>query len=148
MNKIKVFENPEFGSIRTLQKDGEPWFVGKDVAEVLGYSNASKAVLTHVDSEDKRFLMLNIADSQNGNVPSGQTGQSKTAIINESGLYSLILSSKLPTAKKSKLPLAVLKLFKQINCGNRGNQYTGGRSANCTSGVLNEELAAKSDRSI
>lgn len=102
MNKIKVFENPEFGSIRTLQKDGEPWFVGKDVAEVLGYSNASKAVLTHVDSEDKRFLMLNIADSQNGNVPSGQTGQSKTAIINESGLYSLILSSKLPTAKEFK----------------------------------------------
>ena len=47
MNKIKIFENPEFGSIRTLQKDGEPWFVGKDVAEVLGYSNASKAVLTH-----------------------------------------------------------------------------------------------------
>ena len=99
MNDLKIFENPEFGSIRTLEINGEPWFVGKDVAEVLGYSNASKAVISHVDDEDKRFIMLDIADSQNGNVPSGQ---SKTAIINESGLYSLILSSKLPTAKQFK----------------------------------------------
>lgn len=99
MNELAVFNNEEFGEIRTITIDGEPWFVGKDVADVLGYSNSSKAILTHVDSEDKTFLMMDIADSQNGNVPIGQT---KTAIINESGLYSLIISSKLPNAKAFK----------------------------------------------
>ena len=67
--------------------------------KVLGYSNSSKAVSSHVDEEDKQFIMINIADSQNGNVPTGKT---KTAIINESGLYSLIFSSKLPKAKEFK----------------------------------------------
>lgn len=99
MNEMQVFKNPEFGSVRALTMNSEAWFVGKDVANVLGYVNASKAVSTHVDDVDKTFVMLDIADSQNGNVP---TGQSKTALINESGLYSLILSSKLPTAKKFK----------------------------------------------
>ncbi len=99
MQQVMLFENKEFGEIRTLIIDGQPYFVGKDVAEILGYSNSSKAVSNHVDDEDKQFVMLNIADAQNGNVP---IGQSKTAIINESGLYSLILSSKLPTAKKFK----------------------------------------------
>lgn len=99
MNDLQIFENSEFGSIRTVTIDNEPWFVGKDIAEALGYSNTSKAVVNHVDNEDKQFMMINIADSQNGNVP---IGQSKTAIINESGLYSLILSSKLPNAKKFK----------------------------------------------
>lgn len=99
MNELQIFENAEFGSVRTLMVNDNPYFVGKDVAEILGYSNASKAVLTHVDDEDKTFLMLEIADSQNGNVP---VGQSKTAVINESGLYSLILSSKMPNAKKFK----------------------------------------------
>lgn len=99
MNELQVFKNQEFGEIRTVTIKDEPWFVGKDVAEILGYANASKAVLTHVDDEDKTFVMLDIADSQNGNVPAGQ---SKTAFINESGLYSLILSSKLPKAKEFK----------------------------------------------
>ena len=99
MEEIKTFVNKEFGKVRTVSKGGEPWFVGKDVALILGYSNASKAVLSHVDNEDKRFVMMSIADSQNGNV---SKGQSKTAIINESGLYSLILSSKLPSAKRFK----------------------------------------------
>lgn len=99
MNDVLVFSNSEFGNIRTVTVNGEPWFVGKDIAEALGYSNPSKAVMNHVDDEDKQFLMCDIADSQNGNV---LTGQSKTAIINESGLYSLILSSKLPNAKKFK----------------------------------------------
>ena len=99
MKSIKVYENKEFGSIRMIEKDGEPWFVGKDVAEALGYSNASKAVHIHVDDEDRRFIMINTADSQNGNVP---CGKSKTTIINESGLYSLIMSSRLPEAKKFK----------------------------------------------
>ena len=99
MNEIQIFSNPEFGDVRTLEINGEAWFVGKDVVMILGYSNASKAVTNHVDDEDKQFVMMNIADSQNGNVPIGQT---KTAIINESGLYSLILSSKLPSAKAFK----------------------------------------------
>lgn len=99
MNELQIFENADFGSVRTLMINAAPYFVGKDVAEILGYANASKAVLTHVDDEDKTFVMLDIADSQNGNVP---IGQSKTVLINESGLYSLILSSKMPNAKKFK----------------------------------------------
>lgn len=99
MNTLEVFNNSEFGSVRTLVIKDEPYFVGKDVAEILGYSNASKAVSVHVDEDDKTFVMLDIADAQNGNVP---IGQSKTALINESGLYSLILSSKLPNAKRFK----------------------------------------------
>jgi prophage antirepressor-like protein len=98
-NGYSVFENDEFGTIRTVMINGTPYFVGKDVAEALGYSNSSKAVATHIDEEDKRFVMLDIVDAQNGNVP---IGQSKTAVINESGLYSLIMRSKLPTAKKFK----------------------------------------------
>lgn len=81
--------------VRMIEKENEPWFVGKDVAEILGYSNSSKAVSNHVDIEDKRFEM--IAHSQNGNL-----SETKTAIINESGLYSLIIKSKLPNAKKFK----------------------------------------------
>lgn len=99
MNEIKIFENEEFGQVRTVMIDDEPWFVGRDIADILGYSNSSKAVSTHIDKEDKQFIMLDIASSQNGNVPIGQT---KTAIINESGVYCLILKSKLPTAKQFK----------------------------------------------
>ena len=91
MNSLKIFENPEFGSIRTLELNGEPWFVGKDVAEVLGYSNTQKAIRDHVDEEDKLTERIVLA------------GQNRDVIfINESGLYSLILSSKLPTAKAFK----------------------------------------------
>lgn len=96
---ITVFDSERFGSIRAVTIDDEPWFVGKDVAAALGYSNASKAVIVHVDDEDKCFEMLSMADSQNGNVP---LGQSKTALINESGVYSLVFSSKLPGAKQFK----------------------------------------------
>lgn len=95
MNELKIFENPAFGQVRIVEREGEPWFVGKDVAQVLGYANPSKAILDHVDDEDKAFQMLEVADSQNGNLV-------KTAIITESGLYSLVLSSKLPTAKAFK----------------------------------------------
>ncbi len=99
MNELQIFVHEEFGSVRTVTVNDIPYFVGKDVAVALGYSNASKAVTTHVDEEDKVFVMLDIADAPKGNVP---IGQSKTAVINESGLYSLILSSKLPNAKKFK----------------------------------------------
>ena len=90
-NKIQVFENPEFGKVRTLMIDGEPWAVGKDVAEALGYKTPRQAIVDHVDSEDKGVAKR---DTLGGN--------QDTAIINESGLYSLILSSKLPKAKEFK----------------------------------------------
>lgn len=91
MREIKIFENPHFGKVRTLEIEGEPWFVGKDVAEVLGYQNPSKALADHVDAEDK----LN-------NETLSSLGQRGGWLINESGLYSLVLSSKLPTAKAFK----------------------------------------------
>ena len=91
MNEMKLFENPEFGAIRTVEVGGEPWLVGKDVAQALGYSDTSDALKRNVDPEDK--LTRRFADS----------GQSREMyIINESGLYSLVLSSKLPGAKKFK----------------------------------------------
>lgn len=100
MNDLQIFSNPEFGQVRTVEIDGQPWLVGKDVAEALGYKNPGKAIIAHVDEEDKRLEMLpQGADSQNGILPSGST---KTALINESGLYSLILSSKMPKAKAFK----------------------------------------------
>lgn len=99
MNDLTTFTNPEFGQVRTVEIDGQPWLVGKDVAVALGYKNPGKAIIAHVDDEDKRLVMLpQEADSQNGNV----SPASKTAIINESGLYSLILSSKMPKAKAFK----------------------------------------------
>lgn len=91
MNEIEIFKSAEFGSIRTLQINGEPYFVGKDVAEILGYTNPSKALSDHVDEEDK----LN-------NESLSSLGQRGGWLINESGLYSLILSSKLPTARRFK----------------------------------------------
>ena len=96
MNKLQIFKNEEFGEVRTVTIDNEPWFVGKDVAEALGYSNASKAVSVHVTEED-RILRTLEADSQNGNVVKTQT-----ALINESGLYALIFGSKLDSAKRFK----------------------------------------------
>lgn len=93
MNDIKIFKNPQFGEIRTMTQDGEPWFVGKDVAELLGYAKPQNAIAAHVDDEDKT-----LAPIQGG----CSTGTQNTIIINESGLYSLILSSKLPTAREFK----------------------------------------------
>lgn len=92
---IQIFKNEEFGEVRTLVIDGEPWFVGKDVAEILGYSNTRKALLDHVDEDDKcKNDGVTFCDSM-GRIQ-------KPVVINESGLYSLILSSKLPNAKKFK----------------------------------------------
>ena len=91
MRALQIFENVEFGKIRTVVLDGEPWFVGKDVAAALGYSNASKALNDHVDEEDK----LN-------NVSLSSLGQRGGWLVNESGVYSLVFSSKLPTAKAFK----------------------------------------------
>ena len=91
MNELKVFENAEFGQIRGVEINGESWLVGKDVAERLGYKDTSDALKKHVDEEDK--LTRRFADS----------GQNREMyVINESGLYSLVLGSKLPNAKKFK----------------------------------------------
>lgn len=90
-NLVKVFEKDNF-KVRTIIKDNEIWFVGKDVAEALGYSDTNKAVAMHVDDEDKQL----------NDKTSSSFGQRGATIINESGLYSLVLSSKLPTAKEFK----------------------------------------------
>lgn len=91
MNELEIFKNEEFGEIRTVVIENEPWFVGKDVAEILGYVDTNKAISMHIDEDDK----LN-------DKTASSLGQRGGWFINESGLYSLILSSKLPTAKKFK----------------------------------------------
>lgn len=91
MNTITTFENTEFGSVRTAIVNGEVMFVGKDVADILGYQNGSRDINRHVDEEDRHKVMF-----FDGNQ------DKETIIINESGLYSLILSSKMPNAKKFK----------------------------------------------
>lgn len=91
MNELKIFENPAFGKVRVVEQGGEPWFVGKDVVEILGYQNGSRDVNRHVDEDDRQ-------NYQNGTFESNRG----LTIINESGLYSLILSSKMPNAKKFK----------------------------------------------
>lgn len=92
MNEIKIFDNPEFGKVRTMEINGEPYFVGKDVAEILGYTKARNAIASHVDSEDKK----------DAPIQGDLGGTQEMTVINESGLYSLILSSKLPKAKEFK----------------------------------------------
>ena len=92
--EIQIFANDQFGEVRTLTKDGEPWFVGKDVAQALGYGEGkslANAVANHVDDEDKGVTEMMTPG-----------GKQNMVIINESGLYSLILSSKLPTARAFK----------------------------------------------
>lgn len=91
MNELQIFNNPEFGEVRTVNIDGEPWFVGKDIALALGYINTKDALSRHVDADDK-----------GGSRITTPSGEQEMTIINESGLYSLVLSSKLPTAKKFK----------------------------------------------
>ena len=91
MNDLKIFQNEQFGSIRTIEINSEPWFVGKDVAEILAYNEPHKAITRHVDEEDRTKHPI----LSNG-------GMQESWLINESGLYSLILSSKLPTAKEFK----------------------------------------------
>ena len=91
MNEPVIFNSPECGEIRIVNISGEPWFVGKDVADTLGYSDTDKAIRAHVDNEDKLTSQI------------GGSGQNRTmTIINESGVYSLIFSSKLERAKEFK----------------------------------------------
>ena len=91
MSELQIFKSPAFGQVRTVTIDGEPWFVAKDVATALGYSNTRDAIAKHVDDDDKNTVV--IRDGK---------GNPNQTVINESGLYSLVLSSKLPTAKNFK----------------------------------------------
>lgn len=95
MNEMKVFTSSEFGTVRTVTIEGEPWFVGKDIAGILGYGNTRDAILSHVDEEDRRVIQK----SKNATFEIPNRGMS---LVNESGLYSLILGSKLESAKRFK----------------------------------------------
>ena len=92
-NELQIFNNSDFGNIRVVENSGEPWFVGKDIATILGYAKPENAIANHVDNEDKTSTLIQ---------GSGSNYKSKAILINESGLYSLILSSKLPQAKAFK----------------------------------------------
>lgn len=92
MQELQIFKNEEFGEVRTVTIDNEPWFVGKDVAEALGYSDTNKAVAMHVENEDKKL----------NDKTSSSFGQRGATLINESGLYALIFGSKLESAKRFK----------------------------------------------
>ena len=91
MSELEIFNNEEFGQVRSVEVEGEPYFVAKDIAIALGYSNPRKAIIDHVDEEDKGVTKCDTLG-----------GAQEITIINESGLYSLILSSKLPSAKEFK----------------------------------------------
>lgn len=92
-NRVKTFKNTEFGRVRTVIIDGEPWFVGKDIAVILGYAKPENAIASHVEKEDKTTTLIQ---------GTGSNYKSKTTIINESGFYSLVISSKMPRAKDFK----------------------------------------------
>lgn len=93
MNELKIFENEQFGSIRTVEIDSTPYFVGKDVAEALGYAKPENAISAHVDEDDKTTTLIQ---------GTGSNYKSKAVIINESGVYALVFGSKLPKAKEFK----------------------------------------------
>lgn len=99
---VKIFENPEFGKVRTVIINDEPWFVGNDIAIILGYKYPKDAIRDNVDEEDKCIVQLSdIQDGELNSLPDNMKG-SKIVIINESGLYSLILRSEKPEAKRFK----------------------------------------------
>lgn len=111
MNEMQVFTNPEFGKIRTVAINGEPWLAGADVAKALGYKNTKDALATHVDGIDKRLLQRSDIATFENHIPqsalpfdfvNGEIPNRGLTFINESGIYSLIFSSKLPSAKKFK----------------------------------------------
>lgn len=92
-NAIQIFKNEEFGEVRTVFENDDVWFIARDVATILGYKKPENAIANHVDDEDKTSTLIQ---------GSGSNYKSKTVLINESGLYSLVLSSKLPSAKRFK----------------------------------------------
>lgn len=136
VNELQIFENPEFGQIRTIQIDGDPRFVGKDVAVALGYKDTKNALKAHVDGEDKRGWQI-----------ATPSGKQTMTIINESGLYALIFGSKLESAKRFKrwvtsevLP-SIRKTGSYTTVSQRGltkDDYV--RAASIVSGCRNERL--------
>ena len=111
MNDLKIFENEQFGSIRTIEINSEPWFVGKDIATSLGYANTKDALSTHVDEDDKRILQRSDFATLENHIPksafpvnfvNAEIPNRGLTIINESGVYALVFGSKLPTAKEFK----------------------------------------------
>ena len=101
MKELQVFNNEEFGKVRVVEIDNEPWLVGKDITEILGYENQNRDIIRHVDEEDR--FMVDKTQYQNGiEFDYKELGQRGGWLINESGLYSLVLGSKLPAAKKFK----------------------------------------------
>ena len=120
MNELQVFRNAEFGELTLLEIDNEPWFVGKEVAEKLGYENGSRDINRHVSEEDRRIIQ----NYQNGTFEIPNRG---LTIINESGLYSLILGSKLESAKRFKRWVTSEVLPAIRRTGSYSNQPTGGK---------------------
>ena len=102
MNELQIFQNPEFGEVRTVNIGGEPWFVGRDIALALGYSNTKDALAKHVDDDDKKMGSQNATPSIKDSLGRDQY----PVFINESGLYSLVLSSKLPVTPASQAAFA------------------------------------------
>lgn len=119
MNDLQIFTNDQFGKIRSMVIDGAPWFAGKDVSSALGYSNPQKAIRDHVDTEDQAV-----------NEVFTPGGKQKTVFINESGLYSLILQSKLPSAKDFKrwVTGTVLPMIRQTGIYAAGLELANGDS--------------------
>lgn len=100
MNELQIFNNPEFGNIRVVEIDGEPWFVGKDIANALGYADVNRAVAQHVDNEDRKVLGRKAYGNLFPSLWDGENDFSNKVVINESGVYTLIMQSNLPNAKK------------------------------------------------
>lgn len=137
MNEINIFQSPEFGQIRTVEVDGEPWMVGKDVAQALGYSDTFGALKKHVDDEDKQNCQNDSFET-----PRGMT------IINESGLYSLVLSSKLPGAKNFRRWVTgeVLPSIRKTGCYAIPQDYPSALRALAAAEEQRMALAAENER--
>ena len=137
MNEIMTFNNMEFGKIRTIERDGEPWFIGKDIAIALGYSNPADAVFKHVDEEDKGVAKCDTLG-----------GTQNLTVINESGIYSLIMGSRLPNAKKFKrwVTSEVLPQIRKTGGYNLPQTYSEALRALAEKAEQNEKLLADNQR--
>lgn len=150
-NLLQIFENDEFGNIRIVTIDNEPWFVGKDVATALGYKNTKDAIISHIDKEDRRIIQRSEIATIENHIPkevfpvnfvSAEIPSRGLTAINESGVYALIFGSKLPNAKKFKhwvtskfyhqfekqvdiivTPVGLLFNMKTIHCSQLRNQH-------------------------
>lgn len=137
MKEITTFDNDEFGKIRTIEIDGVPWFIGKDIADILEYQNGSRDIDRHVDEEDRRIGQMTIS------------GQKRAVIlINESGLYSLVLGSHLPNARKFKrwVTSEVLPQIRQTGGYHLPQTYSEALRALADKAEQNEKLRIENER--